>query len=347
MDLSDSVLLSMSVHNVGNKGNGGELVLSGEPLGLTAKEKETLAKPFLMRFSDDKTMYSFHHLSSLNYNEVYNFCLDIFGESDTLHANSVNIARHLYESTEHPKIKNGELYVCHYENCLVDGQYVEAIGIFKTETRSNFLDLEVKGKQFNLTLREGVEVSKFDKGCLVFPTKAERGFDVLIADNTSRGDEAQFWRETFLGVVPQANEYFQTNQVMTMTRQFIAKQIPQEFEMEKADQIDLLNKSLDYFRGNEGFDKKKFEQEVLFDKDLVKSFRSYATDFAETNDVEIPDKFDISLSAVKKQTRVYKSVLKLDKNFHVYIHGDRSLIEKGYDETTGKSYYKIYFDEEN
>jgi hypothetical protein len=65
------------------------------------------------------------------------------------------------------------------------------------------------------------------------------------------------------------------------------------------------------------------------------------------NEIELPDNFDISVQAVKKQVRVFKSVLKLDKNFHVYIHGDKSLIEKGVDEKTGKKYYKIYYDEEN
>ena len=64
------------------------------------------------------------------------------------------------------------------------------------------------------------------------------------------------------------------------------------------------------------------------------------------NEIDVPDNFAISIQAVKKQARVFKSVLKLDKNFHVYIHGDKSLIEKGFDERTGKNFYKIYFDEE-
>ncbi len=42
----------------------------------------------------------------------------------------------------------------------------------------------------------------------------------------------------------------------------------------------------------------------------------------------------------------FKSVLKLDKNFHIYIHGDKELIEKGYDDAVGKKFYKIYYDEE-
>jgi hypothetical protein len=58
------------------------------------------------------------------------------------------------------------------------------------------------------------------------------------------------------------------------------------------------------------------------------------------------DEFYISPQAVKKQARVFKSVIKLDKNFHIYVHGDRELIEKGYDEALQKHYYKIYFDRE-
>lgn len=42
-----------------------------------------------------------------------------------------------------------------------------------------------------------------------------------------------------------------------------------------------------------------------------------------------------------------KSVIKLDKNFHIYVHGRRDLIERGFDEEKGKKYYKVYFDEED
>ena len=49
--------------------------------------------------------------------------------------------------------------------------------------------------------------------------------------------------------------------------------------------------------------------------------------------------------AVKKQARVFKSVLKLDKNFHIYIHGNRELIEQGV-EKDGRKFYKLYFESE-
>jgi hypothetical protein len=63
------------------------------------------------------------------------------------------------------------------------------------------------------------------------------------------------------------------------------------------------------------------------------------------NDIRFETSFDISEQAVKKQSRMFKSVLKLDKNFHVYIHGDRNLIEQGVDEN-GRKFYKIYYEKE-
>ena len=51
-------------------------------------------------------------------------------------------------------------------------------------------------------------------------------------------------------------------------------------------------------------------------------------------------------NAAKKQQTKMKSVLKLDKNFHIYIHGDESRIRRGVDPETGMKFYQFYYDEE-
>ena len=48
----------------------------------------------------------------------------------------------------------------------------------------------------------------------------------------------------------------------------------------------------------------------------------------------------------KKYKISYAILIKLDKNFHIYIHGDRQLIEQGV-EKDGRKFYKIYYDEEH
>ncbi len=101
---------------------------------------------------------------------------------------------------------------------------------------------------------------------------------------------------------------------------------------------------MDFFKSREEFNQKEFENEVLSDDSVIKSFRNYEKTFM--SEADIADNFEISAQAVKRQARVFKSVLKLDKNFHIYIHGNRDLIEKGYDDITRRHYYKIYFDQE-
>ena len=66
---------------------------------------------------------------------------------------------------------------------------------------------------------------------------------------------------------------------------------------------------------------------------------------ADIKNLDFADNFTISESAVKKQARALKSVIKLDKNFDIYVHGNRNLIEQGRDEKG--TYYKIYYQKEN
>ena len=88
-----------------------------------------------------------------------------------------------------------------------------------------------------------------------------------------------------------------------------------------------------------------FARDVLEQPEIIDSFAEYRQRYEKENEVELPDQFDINEDAVKKQARSYKSVIKLDKNFHIYVHGDRKLIEQGEDEK-GK-FYKVYYKEES
>ena len=131
---------------------------------------------------------------------------------------------------------------------------------------------------------------------------------------------------------------------MSMYKSFVTKEMPQQFEMSKADQADLLNRSVKFFKENENFEMQNFEDSVIRQPEVIQQFQTFKDTFSRENDFEIPESFDISDSAVKKQSRAFKSVIKLDKNFHIYVHGNRNLIEQGEDEK-GK-FYKVYYKEE-
>jgi hypothetical protein len=177
----------------------------------------------------------------------------------------------------------------------------------------------------------------------VLNTQEDEGYRILLYDNTNKL-EAQFWKDDFLGVVPQSDAFHHTNKFMNLTRQYIGDQLDEEFSVSKTDKIDLLNRSMKFFKSRDQFDQNEFESEVLEDVSVIESFRNYERSL--NTDDDIANHFEISAQAVKRQARVFKSVLKLDKNFHIYIHGNRDLIEKGFDPGTNRQFYKIYFDQE-
>lgn len=345
MNPGSTVLQKLIIHYVGSKNNLDPVYLSSNALELDDETVRILQDSFLSRFRNIQEQYSFHHPSSLQFNEVYQYASQLFDEEGSFEEISASIARHLYEQSTHPKVKGGELYVAYFEGLPVESRVHKAIGLFKTENKSVFLDVQKQKKQLHLQMKEGVEVTKIDKGCLIINNRATEGFDVIIFDNQNRGEEAQYWKEKFLGLMPQQNGFHHTAQFLTLTREFITGQLETEGKLPRTGQAELLHKSIDYFKANETFDIGDFQNEVFGDESMIQSFRQFGSKYVENTDYDIAASFDISSEAVKKQSRVYKSVLKLDRNFHIYIHGRTDLIERGTD-MDGRKYYKIYYQEE-
>jgi len=346
MIITDAALTRLAVHYTGNKQNGQALLLSQKEQDLDNDNRVRLSELLVRRFRDCHERYSFHHSSSLDYHEVYNYTKSLFGDPDQFLTLTQKMATHLYEVSVHPRIKPGELYAAFFTDIMIDDQPTNALGLFKAETRSIFADIDPSSEQIHLQLKEGTEIAKIDKGCLILDQHPDKGYELLIFDSNGKGEEAQYWKDKFLCVLIQQNEYHHTQGFLTITKNFVTQQMPGEFEVSRTEQIDLLNRSMDYFKSHDQFSKSEFETEVLHHDQLIQSFRQYDQQYRDSNPMAPSDEFYISPEAVKKQARVFKSVIKLDKNFHIYVHGDRELIEKGYDEAVGKHYYKIYFDRE-
>lgn len=331
-------------HQIGNKLRDEKYSLSNEESNLEPDTKNYLLKYFFSLIRTEE-LYTFTHAVNIEMNEVFTLTKDIFSNADSFISNSQNIAKLLYEQSMHPKIKEGQLNVALFSNILIEDEFVNVLGIFKSETSAPFIQMRKQKSNYNIIHEIGFDLKSLDKGCLIFNAEKENGYVVSIIDNTNKGSEAQYWKDDFLGVQPIANEYHQTNQFLSIAKQFVTKKIDEEFEVSKPDKIELLNRSVDYFKTRDQFDKEEFEAEVFGDNNLIESFRKFDHDYRKNNEIKLSDNFVISSPAVKKQARAFKSVLKLDKNFHIYIHGNRDLIEQGTDEN-GRKFYKIYYEEE-
>jgi hypothetical protein len=337
----------LSIHKVGNPSQEEALICSQAPLEMQDETiSQLLLTYFIQPFTNSAEYFRFFHEADLQLNEIFQYCRRIFENRDNFHEQSVNIAKHLYKHSTHPKIKGGELYIAYFSKCQVDGEDVEALGIFKSETRDTYLKVFLANESYQVNYDDGININKLDKGCLVYNTEEENGYKVSVIDSISKQNEAVYWKDSFLQIQRRDDSYHQTELAVNMCKLFIQDKLPSEYEISRVDQVDLLNKSAAYFKEKEQFQLDDFAQEVLGNPEAIASFKEYRDHFQHESQQQIPDEFDISSPAVKKQQKVFKSVLKLDRNFHIYIHGDREMIERGFDEATNMSYYKLLFENE-
>ena len=337
----------LSAHHIGNKTNGEDLLASKTELTIHDDDlRANLLTYFLSSFTSDEYFNFTSTNDDFNLNPLFQLASDLFKSDKQFHVKSVSMAKHLYEVSIHPQIKSGDLFVAMFKNAETDGQRVEAIGIFKAESKSSFLKLTTKKDgNFELDCESGISLEKLDKACLIYNIDAENGYRVSIIDKTSKSTEAQYWKELFLKVKPVNNGYHSTKALLEIARHYVTDQLSDEFELSKADQLKYLDKSIGYFKNHEEFNQREFEKEVFADPEVIKSYKKFDAGFRDQFNINVEPTFDISPEVVKRQSRVFKSVLKLDKNFHIYIHGDRELIERG-TEKDGRKFYKIYYREE-
>lgn len=345
IDYESAEIKSIAVHKVGNKLTDDGIHFSKEAVRFEdAYTPTVLLKYFIQPFNTSE-LYQFSHPTDLSLNEVYTYVSKIFDQPEALHGQSTEIAKHLYEQSVHPKVASGELCVCYFTGLIREERTIRAIGIFKSENKDTFLKIDATSEDFKIRHDDGINVNKLEKGCLIFDDDRDSGYRLCMIDAQRSGD-AQYWKDNFLSISPVSNDYHNTKDFLSIAKNYVTKQLAEDFEVTKADQIDFLNRSVNYFKHNETFDKDDFVETVFQDQGIISSFNAFDEHYRQDHGIALSDSFDISPVAVKKQERIFKSVLKLDRNFHIYIHGDRDMIERGTDDD-GRKFYKIYFEEEN
>ncbi len=338
-----SSITHIAVHNVGNESEGEYLTLSKKELVLDPEVKDLLIKYFLTPFKSEE-YFQFFSEGHISNNDVWKSVCSIFDNPEQTLLQSKQLAQHLYNLGNHPNVKGGELYVVYFREGLLNGETVDAIGIFKSEQKEPFLKVLPVEDAFEMESEQGININKLDKGCMIYNTDRENGFIVSVVDTKSKSAEARYWTDSFLRIQQRQDQYFNTESTMALYKTYVVEHLPEQYNVTKADQADMLNRSMAFFKEKQHFDQETFNNEVLHHQDFIESFDKYKQHYTAERDIDIAENFSISPAAVKSQNRAYKSVIKLDKNFHIYIHGNREMIEHGEDDK-GR-FYKLYFNNE-
>lgn len=340
------VLENLVVHHVGNKSAEEGTRLSTTPVALDEAVADMLVRYFLHPFRQNESFYQFDPTHHLQAHPVFPKIADVFEDPSRLFEVSTQLAELLYEASTHPKVKAGELYVVFFSNVLLEDEMAEAVGIFKSENKETYLRVFAQDENFGVQCDTGININRLDKGCLILNTEKEKGYKICIVDQLSKAGEAQYWKDDFLGLQKREDNFYHTQTFMQVCKGFVEEVFNQEHQVDKAEQIEMLNRQKKFFAEREKFDIRSFEETVMQEPQVIDAFQQYRQEYEQKHDVQTVEEFDISPQAVKTTQKQFKSVLKLDKNFHVYIHGNRDKLLRGYDEERGLHYYQLFFEQE-
>lgn len=340
----DNVQLQhVSMHRVGNKHKDEPNFFTNAPLDPHEDVAEALMRYFLKPFKKVNPFYRFRHASDLQLNEVYAYAQRIFEDPGQLHEQSRHIVEHLYNQSNHPNIKTGEVYVAYFTDLLLDDELVDAIGIFKSERKTPFLKITEYQTSLQLTRLEGMDIDQFDKGCLIADTEEEDGYRLLTADNNNY--DAQYWPNHFLNVDFVEDRHFHTMKYLELCGEFSRAYVAPQGD--KREQLQFLAQTADYFSQNEEFRFDDFSERFLPEAPAQDAFRHLRSDYG----LDEVGEFPISPQALKQSRRLFKSRIELDTHIQIQLDFQRPetserYLERGYDEEKGMHYYKVYFNNE-
>ena len=332
------------VHKVGNAYVGEESLISNKELKINENEAAELKSILLKRFKSPQPIYKFYHSIKLKHNVIYSLVDDLFNDSSKFLDVSGKVVKYLYDQSSHHSIKSGEVFVIQLDEVIYENILTKAIGIFKCEEPVSFIKAEQNSESIQLLLEKGIASKSIEKGCIIFNNEPHDGY--TLYNYEKEGANTQYWSDNFLSLKQKANNFNLTTSLLESYRKFINEEISSE-QLTKSEKNELVAKSInhliieDHEAGVVNFSKLNLPSE-----DLQEKFLNYHSNYLGAQQIENTPKFQYSLEAARYQMRKFKSVIKLDKNFHIYIHGSPNLIEHGFDSKKGKKFYKIYFDEE-
>jgi hypothetical protein len=352
-DFTRTEFFKLAIHQLGNKsrGEGYEASASEHPLHEDLLQ-EVLFKYFFSAFKGDE-QWRFSHPADLRMNDMYTYCQNMFAQPEAFLEISGHMLHHLYEASNHPKIKPGELFVALFHDVLIDDELVDAIGIFKAENKHTFLQVGQEYKRLLVQPREGIDTRKLDKGVLIFNTLADEGYLVKTIDALAgQSDDAQYWNTDFLGLAPIENAVYTTRAYLHLYKDFVEETVAADTEKGKLAALGAVNRAVEYFEQNEDFRLGNFAETVFEQPEMQAKFIDYTERKATERKKPLEEVFEISNIAVKQEKKRLKHLITLDDAIQIKLNPalsdhNNAAIERGYDPDRKQYYYKIYYRQEN
>lgn len=348
IDFSQAKISQLASTWVGNKNRYEGFNVPKHPVvPINEVAEELLLGAFLKPFEKTEEFFYMFGEEGPQDNPVLPFIADILENPDTLELNAGKLTVALYEACEYPKIQGGEFFIMHFEDLIVDGEVCSGIGLWKVEGRTPYFKTDKTAEMNLVSSAEGIPCVKPQVAALILNLDTSEGYRVCALDSITKKDQRSFLKDDFLRLRPLEDGFFQTRHHMAMLSEFITQKAAIRFSMDRIQVMGLLSKALDYFKDIDQFHLDDMANHLFTGEDQVQAFMDFRSDYSKAYAIPMSAEFATSQSAVKKESKLFKTGLTLDKNFSVSIKGRTDLMERGFDEETGRKYYKFYFENED
>ena len=200
MELGESVVQDVILHQVGNRLREEPLVLADQCFAITESISNLILGGYLRGIVSDKNQYMLTHESDMALNDVAHHVSAFFSKKISFVELSKNLATHLYASAHHPNIATGDLFVIIFDRLKVDGVYKSAIGIYKSESKQQYISARADGESRKLEVSSGINPDLIDKGVLI----VDDSKIIYAIDRLS--SRTKYWIEDFLKAKQIPNE---------------------------------------------------------------------------------------------------------------------------------------------
>lgn len=342
LQLDQAHITQCIIHKVGN-------AYASEPCIFSKKENtlddldQAELKKLLKPFRQALPPQEFTHAVDVENNTISKLVQQLFNETIGLLPASIHIVNFLFDQSTHHSIKAGEVFIMRLSGIQDDNRNMDGIGIFKIENATRFIKSYFEESSYSLYYDDGILSKNIEKGCLILQEKNET--DCTIYSFEKNNSDTQYWQKNFLGLRKKSNDYNATNLLLDSVKTFVKDEVHEE-GLNKTDQIAIFQNTLQTLADQEeSINIATVVAKILPDEAQQERYFAFLNDFQDASGLQIDESINVSHEAIRHQQKYNKSVIKLDKTFHIYVHGPNPQMEQGVDDD-GRKFYKLYYEEE-
>lgn len=284
----------------------------------------------------------FDSIDDLDMNPTYRFVRQIFESQDNFVKQSNNLARHLYDQSNHPNISNGEFYIIYIKGCIINGETVDALLLLKTEAKDSFLTISYENGEYSIKPQLGLSTRHVDKGCLIFNLEKESGYLMSIVETSTIRQDGRYWSSNFLYVKDIISDFQHTENIANFCAsivQTISKQKPEKtLELAKASRI-IAQKLQE---NGTKINATELISSLGIDDEITSMLPTLKNEY-ENKVGKIPETFICTPNATKRKAITKSNILRVGSGFEVKILDSSATIEQGFDVEKKKNYLKLYY----